>query len=364
MAAIAPPPSPPPSPPRSPPPAAEAERSDGPGGEPNGNAAGGAPAAHPAWSGPAGGEAGGGLLGPGAWPPALPPAPPARASAPSSSRSSPDSPRADDLADGLSELSVSEGTETNEVETPNHITPANRQRSTRRNGSFDSQQTSPAWRNGHQQPRSSSFRYRSGGQHVRAAGFHQQMVRHDQQRGNREWPSRQVGGFGPRFMRPVPPPPVPFPFLHPYHPVIPPQAFPLGNLLAYPPEMAPHFFPPLPPDIQAGSPFPVPPPLAVYSPLHLELLRQIEYYFSKENLIKDLHFRKEWNGQGWVHISIIASFKKVSSMTRDINLILDAIRTSTMLEIQGEMVRKRDDWEKWLVPKDFMVSGDTSPPVQ
>ncbi|KAI3420681.1 HTH La-type RNA-binding domain-containing protein [Psidium guajava] len=189
------------------------------------------------------------------------------------------------------------------------------------------------------------------------------MVGHDQQRGNQEWHSPQVGGFDPRFMRPVPPLSFPFPFPPPYHPFPPQQAFPFGSPLAYP-EMAPHFFPTLPLDIQAGGPFPVQPPPDVYSPLHFEILRQIEYYFSKDNLIKDLHFRKEWNGQGWVHISIIAAFKKVSSMTRDINLILDAIRTSTMLEIQGEMVRKRDDWERWLVPKDFKFSSDTSPPIQ
>ncbi|KAF8011412.1 hypothetical protein BT93_J1890 [Corymbia citriodora subsp. variegata] len=353
----------PPSP--SPPLAAEAERSDG-----NAGSA-------PAWSKPAGGGGPGpgpggeadesGLLETGAWP-ALSGS--ARASASSPSKSSPESP-AGELADGSSELSVSKGTETNKVETPNHVMPA-RQRLTRRNssspsgvapastGPFDSQQTNPASRNGHQQPRSSSFRNRSGGQHTRAANYHQ-MFRHDQR--HREWHSRQVGGFDPRFMRPVPPPPLPFPIPHPYYPLIPSQAFPFGNPLAYP-EMAPHFFPTAPPDIQASGPFAVPPPLAVNSQLHLDILRQIEYYFSKENLIKDLHFRKKWNGQGWVHISIIAAFKKVSSMTSNINLILDAVRNSTMLEIQGDMVRKRDDWERWLVPRDFNVFSDTSPPVQ
>ncbi|KAL3720584.1 hypothetical protein ACJRO7_005407 [Eucalyptus globulus] len=347
MAAIA-PPSPSPSP------AAEPERSGG--------NAGGAPAR----SEPAGGEAAGGLLGPGARP-ALPE--PARASASSPPKSSPE-PHAEELAGALSGLSVAKGTETNKVETPNHIMPT-RQRSMRRNGPspsgiatgpFDFQQTGPASRNGHQQPRSSSFRNRSHGQHMRAAGFHQQMFRHDQPRGSREWHPRQVGGFDPRFMRPVLQLPLPFPFPPPYQPLIQPQAFPFGNPLAYP-EMAPHFFPTPHPDIQASGPFSAPPP-PVYSPLHFEILKQIEYYFSKENLIKDLHFRKEWDEQGWVHISIIAAFKKVSSMTRDINLILDAIRSSTMLEIQGEMVRKRDDWKPWIVPKDFKVSSDTSSPVQ
>ncbi|XP_048139795.1 la-related protein 1C-like isoform X2 [Rhodamnia argentea] len=343
MAAIA-PPSPSPSP------VADAGRSDGRS-EPSGNAGGA-----PAWNKPAGGRGPGGeaessLLGSGAWP-ALSDS--ARASSSSPSKSSPESP-AEDLADGLSELSVSKGTESNIVETPNHIAPA-RQRSMRRNGMspgpFDSRQTNPASRNAHQQPRSSSFRNRSGGQHIRATDFHQH-------RGNQEWHSPQVGGFDPRFMRPMPPFPLPIPFPHPYHPLPPQQAFSLGNPLVYP-EMAPRFFPTLSPDIQAGGPIPVLP----YSPLHFEILRQIEYYFSKDNLIKDLHFRKEWNGQGWVHISIIAAFKKVSSMTRDINLILDAIRTSTMLEIQGEMVRKRDDWERWLVPKDFKFSSDRSAPNQ
>lgn len=122
------------------------------------------------------------------------------------------------------------------------MTPA-RQRSMRRNGAspnsvapgpFDTRQTRPAPRNGHQQPRNSSFRNRSGGQHIRAADFHQQMVRHDQQRGNQNWHSPQVGGFDPKFMRPVPPFPLPFPFPHPYHPFPLQQAFPFANRLAYP----------------------------------------------------------------------------------------------------------------------------------
>ncbi|XP_074591152.1 la-related protein 1C-like [Curcuma longa] len=80
------------------------------------------------------------------------------------------------------------------------------------------------------------------------------------------------------------------------------------------------------------------------------LLKQIEYYFSNENLYKDVFLKKNMDDQGWVPISLIAGFNRVKQLTNDIHLIVDALRDSTLVEIQGEKVRRRNDWMNWMLP--------------
>ncbi|KAF2324722.1 hypothetical protein GH714_016487 [Hevea brasiliensis] len=84
-------------------------------------------------------------------------------------------------------------------------------------------------------------------------------------------------------------------------------------------------------------------------PLPVMLVRQIEYYFSDANLIKDEFLKSNMDNQGWVSIALIAGFNRVRSMTKDIRLILDSLRTSTFLEIQNDKVRRRNDWMKWIL---------------
>ncbi|KAF7828989.1 la-related protein 1C [Senna tora] len=77
---------------------------------------------------------------------------------------------------------------------------------------------------------------------------------------------------------------------------------------------------------------------AVYIPtsdqLHTNILKQIEYYFSSDNLIKDTFLRQHMDDQGWVPIRLIASFRKVMELTGNIQIIINALRTSSILEIQ------------------------------
>ncbi|XP_052876683.1 la-related protein 1C-like [Gossypium arboreum] len=54
--------------------------------------------------------------------------------------------------------------------------------------------------------------------------------------------------------------------------------------------------------------------------------------------------------QGWVPIKLIAGFKKVSLLTDNIQLITDALQSSTVVEVQGDQVRKRIDWMRWIMP--------------
>ncbi|KAK7817698.1 la-related protein 1a [Quercus suber] len=67
-----------------------------------------------------------------------------------------------------------------------------------------------------------------------------------------------------------------------------------------------------------------------------------------ENLQNDQYLISLMDDQGWVPISIIADFKRVRRMSTDIPFILDALQTSSTVQVQGDKIRKRDNWLKWI----------------
>ncbi|GAU22653.1 hypothetical protein TSUD_234750 [Trifolium subterraneum] len=174
-----------------------------------------------------------------------------------------------------------------------------------------------------------SFRNRNGGPHQRGDGsnHHNYGNRRDQDWNNR----RNFNGrdmhvpprvSSPRIIRPSMPPNSPQ-FIHPpplrpygghmgFHELAPPVVF-----VAAPPPPPP---PPL--DSLRGVPFVPPMPhhalyYAVPDPqLHSKIVSQIDYYFSNENLVKDIFLRQNMDDQGWVPIKLIAGFKKLTLNTR------------------------------------------------
>eukprot|EP00850_Spirogloea_muscicola_P009616 SM000054S18102 [mRNA] locus=s54:440733:447155:- [translate_table: standard] len=92
------------------------------------------------------------------------------------------------------------------------------------------------------------------------------------------------------------------------------------------------------------------------------LIRQIEYYFRHaslylppltlhiENLCRDIFLRSKMDEQGFIDVAVIAQFNRVKMLTNDTALILDSLRNSAVVEIQGERLRKREDWMNWLLP--------------
>ncbi|URD75389.1 La domain [Musa troglodytarum] len=74
------------------------------------------------------------------------------------------------------------------------------------------------------------------------------------------------------------------------------------------------------------------------------LMRQIEYYF------RDSFLRVNMDDQGWIPVSLIASFNRVRQLSSSIPFILDSIRGSLVVEVQGERVRRRNDWMDWVLP--------------
>ncbi|XP_054031410.1 la-related protein 6 [Dryobates pubescens] len=75
------------------------------------------------------------------------------------------------------------------------------------------------------------------------------------------------------------------------------------------------------------------------------IVSQVEFYLSDENLAKDAFLLKhvQKNKMGFVSIKLLTSFKKVKYLTRDWRLTLYALRFSELLEVNeaGTKVRRR-----------------------
>lgn len=76
--------------------------------------------------------------------------------------------------------------------------------------------------------------------------------------------------------------------------------------------------------------------------------KQIEYYFSEENLLRDFFLRRKMDAQGFLPISLIASFHRVQALTTDVALVIESITESDKLEmVEGFKVRTNVDPLKW-----------------
>ncbi|CAN7976656.1 la-related protein 6 [Ixodes scapularis] len=77
------------------------------------------------------------------------------------------------------------------------------------------------------------------------------------------------------------------------------------------------------------------------------IVAQVEFYFSDENILRDSfllkHVRR--NREGYVSLKLMASFRKVKSLTKNWELVREALRaSSTRLEVnaEGTKVRRRE----------------------
>lgn len=76
--------------------------------------------------------------------------------------------------------------------------------------------------------------------------------------------------------------------------------------------------------------------------------KQIEYYFSEENLNRDFYLRRKMDPEGFLPVALIASFHRVQALTADINIIITAIHESDKLDLIDEYkVRTKTDPTKW-----------------
>lgn len=71
------------------------------------------------------------------------------------------------------------------------------------------------------------------------------------------------------------------------------------------------------------------------------LKKELEFYFSRENLSKDLYLMSQMDSDQFVPIWTIASMERIKVLTSDVDLILDVLRSSPLVQVdeKGEKVR-------------------------
>eukprot|EP00035_Acanthoeca_spectabilis_P021553 m.438870 g.438870 ORF g.438870 m.438870 type:complete len:370 (+) comp18297_c0_seq1:411-1520(+) len=99
------------------------------------------------------------------------------------------------------------------------------------------------------------------------------------------------------------------------------------------------------------------PPMAMTDPAALSaaIQYQVEYYLSIDNLLRDLYLRGHMDMGGWVPLSHLATFKRLSTLSTNIAEIAACLTSSVELEVKdGAYVRRREDWQQFLpvVPRD------------
>lgn len=85
------------------------------------------------------------------------------------------------------------------------------------------------------------------------------------------------------------------------------------------------------------------------------LKNQIEYYFSIENLCKDMYLRARMDSQGFVPLHFIAAFKRVRELSADIGMLRAVCEMSLDVDLvvgedDIERVRRREGWESFVLP--------------
>lgn len=123
-------------------------------------------------------------------------------------------------------------------------------------------------------------------------------------------------------------------------------------------------------------PVPIPPPISPKQDPLQALTQQIDYYFSLENLVKDVFLRKYMDLEGWLPLSLILNFKRVKIILNGIHDLVDNDNTKEIDDLILESVKKcknllikfndnhnsktskldsvylkvEKDYEKWLFP--------------
>ncbi|KAL7272182.1 hypothetical protein RUND412_005030 [Rhizina undulata] len=83
------------------------------------------------------------------------------------------------------------------------------------------------------------------------------------------------------------------------------------------------------------------------------VIGQINYYFSVDNLCKDMFLRKHMDNDGYVRLSVIACFNRLRNLTQDPTVIRDACLQSEDVQIVTGLddwhIRKKVGWENWVL---------------
>jgi la-related protein 1 len=89
-----------------------------------------------------------------------------------------------------------------------------------------------------------------------------------------------------------------------------------------------------------------------YAQLAFMVKQQVEFYLSVENLCRDIFMRLQMDNEGWIDLSVIASFNRMKMLTTDVEFMKQALKASEFIELDEERsrMRIRNDWNKWVFP--------------
>jgi hypothetical protein len=88
------------------------------------------------------------------------------------------------------------------------------------------------------------------------------------------------------------------------------------------------------------------------------ILKQIHYYFSTDNLCKDIYLRMNMNQEGYINIEVLMPFNRLKNISSDKALILSSIAPSPILEVKDDLIRLKNDWNRWIFP---LTGSDFNP---
>ena len=95
-------------------------------------------------------------------------------------------------------------------------------------------------------------------------------------------------------------------------------------------------------------------PSMTLTQLERRIVKQVAFYLSTENLIRDDFLRRRMDPQGWLEITLLATFPRMRQLSNEIPIIMAALERSPELdphipfETHAGRVRKRHDWARWL----------------
>lgn len=79
------------------------------------------------------------------------------------------------------------------------------------------------------------------------------------------------------------------------------------------------------------------------------LRRQLEYYFSGGNLAKDQYLLSQMDKEQYVPIEMIANFNEIKRLTRDFNLVLEALKSSSEVHVDETETKVRPNSKRCIV---------------
>lgn len=121
-------------------------------------------------------------------------------------------------------------------------------------------------------------------------------------------------------------------------PTVASYSLPDGSAAPHPYQLTRPYHPTMAEDEQGQPP---PPPPGQTMEITMEqrreaIRRQLNYYFSEENLLHDEFLQSKMNSEGFVPISIIAGFNLLKRLTDDLQLIIEILKELPSVEVDAE----------------------------